>query len=489
MEHSIERANQYVEEHFGEINMRYRAALHAMPPVGWINDPNGFCFYRGQYHLFGQYHPYSTEWGPMHWAHWVSDDLVDWKWLGVCMAPDQEKYDARGVFSGSALVEGDLLTVMYTGVSFTPEGEERQQQCIAQSTDGIHFTKFADNPVIPSALLPEGADPANFRDPKLFRAADGYRAVMASKGKDGGQLLVYRSEDLHHWALAGVFASGVGEMLECPDYHVIDGKDTLISCVMSMPNDGLKYPSNNPVAYLLGKTNEDKTAFELESMAAIDNGLDYYAPQVITSREGKFAQTGWLNGWCSGFPTHKLGHGWCGCMSFPREMRAAGGKILQTPWPAIADYRADEKKAEKALAAKETYRAAHAASAEIKLVIRPNGNSKTRVTFFENGGEQFILSYDPAGSVMTMERGKCGYDMRSDRREETFTQAYVPLRNGELHLDILLDVCTAEVFLQDGEVVMSAMVHPKAEQYEYSVCCENGGQMESTVWALRGKAE
>ena len=486
MEYSIERANAYIAQHVAEVNPRYRSRLHAMPPIGWINDPNGLCYYRGQYHLFGQYHPYSSAWGPMHWGHWVSDDLVDWTWKGVVMAPDQP-YDCNGIFSGSAVVDGDLLTVMYTGVSFTEEGEERQQQCIAQSTDGIHFTKCPQNPVIPTSLLPEGADPRNFRDPKLFRTEDGYRAIMAARNASGGQLLVYRSPDLISWKLAGIFAQGVGDMLECPDYHLVDGHEILISCVMQMPPDGLRYPSDNPVAYLKVKTNPDKTAVTIDSMGALDNGLDFYAPQAVHTPDGESVLVGWLNGWCSGFPTQKLAHQWCGCMAFPRLMHEKDGHILQTPYPALKNYRTNETHRQASLAAGEVFTMPHAPAAELQVTLRPHDSGTVKLSVFAHGDEAFVFAYDPSTEVMTMERGACGHNTTCDRRAETFTQAQVPMKDGEVKLQVLLDVCTVEAFLQDGETVMSAAAYPIAETYELRVASENGCDVDASVWELKRK--
>ena len=96
------QADAYVAKMAPSVNPQYRPHFHAAPPVGWINDPNGFCVYQGRYHLFAQYYPYDSVWGPMHWGHWVSDDLVSWEWVSVALAPDSP-WDDCGCFSGTAL--------------------------------------------------------------------------------------------------------------------------------------------------------------------------------------------------------------------------------------------------------------------------------------------------------------------------------------------------------------------------------------------------
>lgn len=141
-----------------------------------MNDPNGFCFYKGEYHLFYQYHPYDAHWGPMHWGHAVSKDLLHWTHLPAALAPDSD-YDQDGCFSGSAMALPDSrLMLMYTGVKKEVLPDEKvvvkQTQCLACG-DGINFVKYSQNPVLTENDLPEGGSSADFRDPKIFKAADG----------------------------------------------------------------------------------------------------------------------------------------------------------------------------------------------------------------------------------------------------------------------------------------------------------------------------
>ena len=138
-----------------------------MAPVGWINDPNGFVRFNKEYHLFYQYHPYSSEWGPMHWGHAKSKDLVFWQHLPVALAPS-EKYDLGnnelyGCYSGSAVVENDELVLVYTG--HIQSNIPLEVQCIASSKDGINFYKHPQNPVINN--FPQDGS-KDFRDTKVW---------------------------------------------------------------------------------------------------------------------------------------------------------------------------------------------------------------------------------------------------------------------------------------------------------------------------------
>lgn len=198
----LEKANQYVIENRAKINEEYRHHYHIMAPIGWLNDPNGFVYYKNQYHIFYQYYPYDSKWGPMHWGHAVSDDLVTWKNLPIAFAPDQE-YDANGVFSGTAYVENDLLYITYTE-QFDPIPDQpehiRQVQAMAYSEDVIVFHKIENNPIISTDMLPEHCMVQDFRDPKLFKKDNVYYIVVGSRNVDSsGQLLIYISKDMKHW--------------------------------------------------------------------------------------------------------------------------------------------------------------------------------------------------------------------------------------------------------------------------------------------------
>lgn len=104
MSEKLQKARQYEEISEKQISAEQRPEFHLSPRIGWMNDPNGFTYYNGKYHMFYQYHPYNTNWGPMHWGHAVSEDLLHWEYLPAALAPDQE-YDQNGCFSGSALTQ------------------------------------------------------------------------------------------------------------------------------------------------------------------------------------------------------------------------------------------------------------------------------------------------------------------------------------------------------------------------------------------------
>ena len=122
----IQAANDFIQKKSVEVDSTYRHEYHVMAPIGWINDPNGFVYFKGEYHLFFQHYPYDSVWGPMHWGHAKSKDLVHWEALPVALAPSEE-YDQSGCYSGSAIEKDGKLYLLYTGY-VEQNGERREDQ-------------------------------------------------------------------------------------------------------------------------------------------------------------------------------------------------------------------------------------------------------------------------------------------------------------------------------------------------------------------------
>ena len=170
MSSTLDLAQRALADSQSRVIEDYRPGYHISPPAGWMNDPNGVVYFRGEYHVFYQHHPYDAKWGPMYWGHAKSADLVHWQHLPIALAPGDD-CDRDGCFSGSAVVCGDTLALIYTGHTWLGEvGDERfirQVQCLATSTDGIRFVKHGA--VIDSA--PQDTI-MHFRDPKVWQVDD-----------------------------------------------------------------------------------------------------------------------------------------------------------------------------------------------------------------------------------------------------------------------------------------------------------------------------
>ena len=212
----IEEAMSYTEEDL------YRPNYHFTPKTNWMNDPNGMFYYNGYYHLYFQYHPESNVWGPMHWGHAISTDMITWTEQPIAIYPDE----LGTIFSGSAVVDisnssgfGEVsnaipIVAMYTS-SKQLEGTDnwKQTQSIAYSNDeGKTFTKYENNPVIDNDKFKD------FRDPKVTWDEERNKWVMVLAA--GDRIMFYESKDLKKWNLLSDFGQGIGGhggVWECPD--------------------------------------------------------------------------------------------------------------------------------------------------------------------------------------------------------------------------------------------------------------------------------
>lgn len=303
-----------------------RQHYHFMAQTGWINDPNGLIYFKGKYHFFFQYNPYYGFWDNMHWGHAVSDDMLNWEYLPLALAPSEvyDDYLRGGCFSGSAIEHDGKLFLMYTGTTNRGNGFE-QTQCIAYSEDGIHFEKYENNPVL---TAPDGVPTDLFRDPKVWKHEDTYYMVCGASCDKKGQALLYRSKDMFHWTFFNVLAKSRGEwgyMWECPDFYPMGDKYVLTFSPMGS--------GDHTAVYLVGDFDYETGRFNYHVSGEMDWGLDYYAPQSFLAPDGRRIIVGWANEWewmplwKDWGPTYR--EGWCGFFNIPREVRMEENGTLQ----------------------------------------------------------------------------------------------------------------------------------------------------------------
>lgn len=337
---NLEKANKYQEEN--RISKDKKPVFHITPPSGWLNDPNGFSVYNGKVHMFYQYHPYSTEWGSMHWGHYISEDFVKWEELPVALAPDKD-YDLAGCFSGSAIETQEGHMLIYTGVMEREKEdgtkEVIQHQCLAAG-DGINYNKIKDNPVIPASLLPEGFSRKDFRDPKIWKEDNIYYLVAGTKNAENdGKAVLFQSEDLRNWKYLSVLADNrgkYGKMWECPDFFGLNGKHVLVVSPMDMQADKDKFHNGNQSVAMIGDYNRQKHQLEEEQVIPLDYGTDFYAPQTMQAEDGRRIMAAWMKSWDMDIkPAEQK---WNGMITLPRELELKNGILYQHPVKELGNY-------------------------------------------------------------------------------------------------------------------------------------------------------
>ncbi|WP_046174878.1 glycoside hydrolase family 32 protein [Domibacillus indicus] len=465
---ALDQANHEIEKQKDWIKQSpYRLNYHFMAPTGWINDPNGFVQYNGEYQLFYQYYPYDSKWGPMHWGHAKSRDLVHWEHLPVALAPS-EPYDSGdvqgyGCFSGSAVVDGNDLVLIYTG--HVDGNSPMQVQCIATSKDGVSFEKYEQNPVI--AQFPVDGSP-DFRDPKVWKHEDKWYMVVGTKKDGKGKAVLYVSKDLKNWEYKGVTAESdgtQGDMWECPDLFPIN--DTHVLIVSPMYGT-----QNEKPFYVVGDMDYDQGIFTQKSYKTLDYGFDFYAPQTLIDEKGRRIMIGWMEKWLTKMPSQE--HGWAGAMTIPRELVIESGNILkQKPMDELKTLRTDyynlsnfevtdlrvisnsyEPVSETIIDVnvKET----DASVFGIQLRCSQDGKEKTEI----------LLDLDKKEIVMDREYSGIG--------EKGISKAPLVEKDGKINLRIFMDTTSVEVFINDGEQVITNRIFPDAQSTQFNVFSKGG---------------
>ena len=271
---------------------------HFTPPKGWMNDPNGMVYVNGVYHLFYQHYPHDIVWGPMHWGHAVSMDLLHWEHKPIAIFPTEEEYifsgscvyDAQNV-SGLGTKECPPILAIYTG-HHPVTGQE--QQCLAYSTDFVNFTKYEGNPVIDNRMLDGKKENAvykkDFRDPKVFlnTVKGGFSLVVAA----GHYVEFYHSNNLISWEKTGVFApkpGGFEEVCECPDCFPIETEEG-IKWILTLSL------TSHVMPYFVGEFDGDSFVALEEADLLLDYGMDNYA-MVSFLHSPKPLLLGWGESW------------------------------------------------------------------------------------------------------------------------------------------------------------------------------------------------
>ena len=357
--HTLEAVRKYEKEY--EVDADKRPLFHVTPPIGWMNDPNGFSVYKGQIHLFYQYHPYSNVWGPMHWGHQVSEDMISWKQYPTALAPDKE-YDEEGCFSGSAVMTNLGHVLFYTGVSKDKNGGcNLQNQCMAVG-DGVGYKKLKNNPVLTGAVMPEGFSHIDFRDPKVWEEDGIYYMLTCSRdAQNKGMIALFSNSEIHQylektelteqeteafekaagcWKYEGVFAEHMerlGSVWECPDYFRLDGKDVLLFSPPDVQAQGNELHNGNNAIYVVGTYDHAKKQFQMGQPHTLDKGLDFYASQTTELPDGRRILIAWMQSWHNSFIPD--GQEWQGMMTIPRELYLSDGRIIQKPVKELEQYR------------------------------------------------------------------------------------------------------------------------------------------------------
>lgn len=429
----------------------YRLHYHLMPPIGLLNDPNGFVYFNGHYHIFYQWNPFETKHGTKYWGHYISDDLVHWKQAPIALAPE-DWYDKNGCYSGSAIVNNNTLYLFYTGNVRDDAGNRETYQCMAISSDGIHFDK--KGPII---NVPEGYT-AHFRDPKVFYKGERWYMVVGAQTTDEkGQVVLFTSTDLENWEfkgpLAGSDLNGLGDfgyMWECPDLFELERQDILIVSPQGLGAKGYEFNNIYQSGYFSGKVDYNNLTFDHGDFTELDRGFDFYAPQTTVDSEGRRILFGWMGNAEEDELTHPTtSHKWMHNLTIPRQLGWRNGKLVQHPVKELRDLREHEVSYENVtLNNKQEVKLPHVKGNVFELCVSITEWNATG--FSIEIGKNTRMNYDKSTNTFTLERLSFAEKNKIESRH-CMLQKLESLR-------IFKDTSSIEIFINNGEAVFSARV-------------------------------
>ncbi|MFM2360306.1 MAG: hypothetical protein RLY16_2299 [Bacteroidota bacterium] len=472
----------------------YRPQFHFSPKAHWMNDPNGMVYVKGVYHLFYQYYPDSTVWGPMHWGHATSTNLVNWKHEPVALFPDSLGY----IFSGSVVVD-ELNTSKLQGKSIHPplvaiytyhhmEKEKAgkidyQYQAIAYSVDlGKTWTKYHANPVLPN---PGTKD---FRDPKVMWYAAEKKWVMTLAV--GDHVEFYTSPNLIDWQKSGSFGQTEGShggVWECPDLFPIKNSTTgktqwvlLVSIGTGAPGGG------SGTQYFVGRFNGKTFVNDNEAAQRLwlDRGCDNYAGVTWSNApNGRRIFLGWMSNWqyAQVVPTSP----WRSAMTLPRDMKlvatSAGNRLQLNPVPTVA------KLHQGVPVTIETKKAYPITTNYLDVQFSLSGSTANEfgVLVKNKKGEQLVVGFNRLKNSYFIDRTLAG-------GTKAFHPAFAGIQefprmttSDSIRMRIYLDRSSVELFAEDGLINMTDLFYPD-EPFNQLAIYQKGGAVKLISGTLQG---
>jgi len=449
------------EEKVSAFNEPYRPQFHFTPATNWMNDPNGMVYYDGEYHLFYQHHPEGNVWGPMHWGHAISTDLVHWEHMPVALAPDE----LGTIFSGSAVMDLENTSGLGTGEApamvaiFTYHDaagaeagrEDFQTQGIAYSTDkGRSWTKYEGNPVLKNPGI------RDFRDPKVawVEAAPGQgKWIMTLAVKD--KISFYSSPNLLDWTFESDFNpewAAYGGVWECPDLFTLttaEGEEKWILFVSinpGGPNGG------SATQYFIGDFDGSNFTVESNEILWLDYGTDNYAGVTwsnVPEADGRRLFIGWMSNWnyANIVPTEV----WRSAMTLPRSLHL----IKRENEFLVASKPVEEL--EKIRATSKRFSDAQITLTEelVELELQPQ-EADFSVEFSNDAGEKLLIT--KVGDTLSLDRSNSGETAFSEVFGTVHHAPISAAKADKVHL--FLDRSSIEVFINDGEMVMTDIIFP-----------------------------
>ena len=337
--------------------------------------------------------------------------------------------------------------------------------------------------------LPEGSSKFDFRDPKMWRGTDGrfYCVVGSRHVKNQGQILLFSSDDGFDWKYDTTLASNdnrYGRMWECPDFFKLDDKWLLITSPQDLVPQGLEFDNGNVTLCIAGEYNAQNEKFTEQNVQTLDYGIDFYAPQTILAPDGRRIMIGWMQNWdtCQMCPEDAK---WFGQMSLPRELFWKDGRVCQKPVREVDAMRSECIRFSNVTVSGDfKLDEICGRMIDMEISLRPNDVNnhyrKFRIDFAENDQYYTSLIFDPIEDTLEIDRKHCGSRRAIDHQRKCRAK----YKNNELKLRIILDRYSAEIFVNDGESVITTTMYTDQNADSVSFYADGKAQMDIVKYNL-----
>lgn len=447
----------------------WRQTFHIQPVTGLLNDPNGFSYYNGEYHLFYQWFPLGPVHGLKNWYHTKSKDLVHWENVGVALEPTNE-FDSHGVYSGSGIEHNGELFLMYTGNNRDENWVRHPYQILAVMNKEGQIKKL-EKPVIPA--VPNGYTD-HYRDPKVWKDNDCFFAVIGAQRKnETGTIMLYRSQNLLEWDLEGEVDIGLNEfgyMWECPDYFELDNHGVLLFCPQGLERDRDSYHNIYQSGYVLGsRLNVQERTLVHSGFHELDRGFDFYAPQTMEAPDGRRILVGWMGLPEIEYPTDS--NGWAHCLTLPRELTVKNGRLWQNPVKELELLRGEETEAH--ITIDNETKGIEGFAGDVYELSAEFSNFTAEQFGIElraSDKEKTVLKYDTQEKKVIFDRSESG--QAAGIQYGAVRKCLV--ETDKISFRIFVDVSSVEVFVNDGAEVFTARIFPDQNSQDIRFFAYNG---------------